>query len=119
MTIGSQASSDDSAAGVNLASLTPGSRIDVETKSRHYLIEFLGGNSVRISGHPEYCPEPVPAKIHGSIDREGVLESGHIGQGMQLMFFLEDNRPVTTSRVVSIHVDHAHQPPTTNRITVH
>jgi hypothetical protein len=105
MTTPPQGGQTDSSIGVNLDALAPGSRIDVETKSRHYYIECLGGNSVRISGHPEYCPEPTPAKIHGSIDKEGVLECGHIGRGMKLMFFVEDNRPVTTSRVVSFRVD--------------
>ena len=88
-----------------LANNINGLVIDVETKSRHYTIECLGGNSVRISGHPEYCPEPTPAKIHGSIDKEGVLECGHIGRGMRLMFFLNDNRPVTTSRIIDFHID--------------
>ena len=89
---------------VDLTSLRPGSLIDVETKSRHYSIECLGGNAIRISGHPEYCPHPVPAQLQGSIDKEGALEFGRIGHGMRLMFFLND-RPVTTSRVVSVHVD--------------
>ena len=41
--------------------LSPGSQIDVETKSHHYHIECLGGNAIRIHGHPEYCPMPVVA----------------------------------------------------------
>jgi hypothetical protein len=91
--------------GVDLKSLSPGSLIDVETKSRHYRIECQGGNAIRISGHPEYCPYPVPAQLQGSIDKEGVLELGLIGRGMRLMFFLNDHRPITTSRVVSVHLD--------------
>ena len=94
--------------GVVLNSLRAGSLIDVETKSRHYNIECLGGNAIRISGHPQYCPSPVPAQLQGSIDKEGVLELGLIGEGKRLMFFLDGDRPVTTSRVVSVHVD---QPP--------
>jgi len=92
-------------------SLAPGSLIDVETKSRHYLIECLGGNAVRISGHPEYCPEPVPAQLQGSVDREGALELGFIGRGMRLMFLLGERRPVTTSRVVSVRVEPAKADP--------
>ena len=91
--------------GVDLKSLPPGSLIDVETKSRHYQIECLGGNAIRISGHPDYCPSPVPAQLQGSIDQEGELELGLIGNGMRMKFFLDDHRPVTTSRVVSVHVD--------------
>jgi hypothetical protein len=94
-----------SGALVDVKNLLPGSLLDVETKSRHYYIECLGGNAIRISGHPEYCPEPVPAQLQGSIDKEGVLELGLIGRGMKLMFYLNNERPVTTSRVVSVHLE--------------
>jgi hypothetical protein len=90
---------------VDSNNLAPGSRIDVETKSRHYRIECLGGNAVRISGHPEYCPDPVPAQLHGSVSKEGNLELGLIGRGMRLIFLLNERRPVTTSRVLHVHVD--------------
>jgi len=94
-----------SAEFVDCKSLLRGSLIDVETKSRHYRIECLGGNAIRISGHPEYCPDPVPAQLHGSVDKEGVLELGLIGRGMRLIFLLNEHRPVTTSRVLRVHVD--------------
>jgi hypothetical protein len=90
---------------VDCTSLTLGSLIDVETKSRHYRIECLGGNAIRISGHPEYCPEPVPAQLHGSLDKEGIFEFGLIGRGMRLMFLLNERRPVTTTRVLRVQVD--------------
>ena len=90
---------------VDCKSLVRGSVIDVETKSRHYRIECLGGNAIRISGHPEYCPDPVPAQLHGSIDKEGIFELGLIGRGMRLMFLLNEHRPVTTSRVLRVQVD--------------
>ena len=90
---------------VDCKSLARGSLVDVETKSRHYRIECLGGSAIRISGHPEYCPNPVPAHLHGSVDKEGVLELGLIGRGMRLMFLLNEHRPVTTSRVLHVHVD--------------
>jgi hypothetical protein len=94
-----------SAEMVNCNSLAQGSLIDVETKSRHYRIECLGGNAIRISGHPELCPDPVPAKLHGSVNKEGTLELGLIGRGMRLIFLLDQRRPVTTSRVLHVHVD--------------
>ena len=90
---------------VECKSLGPGAVVDVETKSRHYHIECLGGNAIRISGHPEYCPEPVPAQLQGSIDKEGVLELGLIGRGRRLVFLVDDRRPITTSRVVRVQVD--------------
>ena len=97
---------------VHPAALRPGTLIDLETKSRHYRIECLGGSSVRISGHPEYCLNPVPARFYGSINSAGDLELGNIGRGSRAMFFLDGSRPLTTSRVLSVHVDQprANQP---------
>jgi hypothetical protein len=90
---------------IDCKNLAQGSLIDVETKTRHYRIECLGGNSIRISGHPEFCPYPVPAQVHGSVNQEGTLELGLIGRGMRLVFLLDQRRPVTTSRVLHVHVD--------------
>src|SRR5271170_2777584 len=94
-----------SAEFVDCKSLARGSMIEVETKTRHYRIECLGGNAIRISGHPEYCPDPVQAQLHGSVDKEGTFSLGLIGRGMRLMVFLNDRRPVTTSRVLHVRVD--------------
>jgi hypothetical protein len=94
-----------SAEFIDCKSLVRGSWIDLETKSRHYRIECLGGNAIRISGHPEYCPDPVPAQVHGSVNQEGSLELGLIGKGMRLILLLNERRPVTTSRVLHVHVD--------------
>jgi hypothetical protein len=82
------------AEGLDLKDLRPGSLIDVETKSRHYYIECLGGDAMRISGHPEYCPEPVRANVTGVIER-----------GRPLKFWLNNYRPVTTTNIVSLRVD--------------
>ena len=92
---------------LNCENLPPGSLIDVETKSRHYHIECLGGTSIRISGHPEYCPEPVAAHLEGSFDRENGLEWGLIGRGKRMVFLLDEreHHPVTTSKVLSIQVN--------------
>lgn len=89
---------------LDCSNLPPGSQVDVETKSRCYHIECLGGTAIRISGHPEYCPAPVPASLHGSVGNEGSLEFGMIGRGMRLMFLLNGKYPVTTSRVMRVHV---------------
>jgi len=104
----------DSQVPIILAGLRPGSLIDVETRSRHYRIECMGGSEIRISGHPEYCLTPVAAHLHGSIDSEGTLEPGMIERGSKLMFFLNGNRPLTTSRVVSLHVDQPKAAPSTS-----
>jgi hypothetical protein len=90
---------------VDCTSLPSGSVIDVETKSRHYRIECLGGNAIHISGHPEYCPEPAAALLQGSVDKQGVLEFGVISRGMRLQFLLNERQPVTTTRIVRVRVD--------------
>jgi len=95
----------ESTQGVDLQNLPPGAMVDVETRSRHYHIECLGGNTMRISGHPQYCPSPVVAELAGSMDRNGAYETGRIMPGKHLVFVLEHERPVTTSRVLSVHVD--------------
>lgn len=56
---------------LDCTNLQPGSLIDIETKSRRYHIECLGGNAVQISGHPEYCPNTVTAHLEGSFDKKG------------------------------------------------
>src|ERR1041385_5754784 len=89
---------------VDCRNLPPGSLLDVETKNRHYQIECLGGNEVRISGHPELCPTPVDWELQGSADKAGVLEPGLIGRGRYLKFLVDDRRPVTTSRVLRLRV---------------
>jgi len=94
-----------SAEVVDCRSLPSGSVVDVETKSRHYRIECLGGNAINISGHPEYCPEPISARLYGSVDKQGILEFGVIGRGMYLRFLVNERQPVTTTRVVRLRVD--------------
>ena len=90
---------------VELKKLSPGSQIDVETKSRHYHIECLGGSAIRIVGHPEYCPMPVVAQFQGSIDNKGAVDAGLIERGMRLRFFILGDFPVTTSAVMDYHVE--------------
>ena len=90
---------------MQLLSERPGSVLDVETKSRHYQIECLGGDAIRISGHPKYCPTPVEARLEGSLDGEGRLDRGVIEPGLRLLFVVEDRLPVTTSPVLHVRCD--------------
>src|SRR5262245_43494447 len=90
---------------VNFVSLPKGAQVDVETKNRLYHIEYLGGDNIRISGHPDYCPAPVKGHLLGSSDKAGSLEPGLIETGRYLRFVLEDERPVQTSRVTKLRVD--------------
>jgi len=91
--------------GVHLNDVPPETVLEVHTKNHIYTIVHKAWGQALISGHPEYCPEPVPAWLHGSIDREGVLEFGVIGRGKRLVFLLDEpRRPVTTSKVLHVHV---------------
>jgi hypothetical protein len=90
---------------VDCENLTPGALLDVETKTRHYRIECVGGSKIRISGHPEYCPEPTAAWLEGSIDVEGAVDAGLIEPGKRMLFRVSDGRPVTTSKVLSVRFE--------------
>jgi hypothetical protein len=103
LVVNKMTSSSDSGT-LSLDTLQAGELIDVETKTRHYRIECLGGNAVRIQGHPEYCPEPTEAVLQGSVDQDGI-DLGHIARGKRLVFYLQGMRPVTTSNIVAFRVD--------------
>src|SRR5664279_3320189 len=92
---------------VDCLNLNQGSKVDVETKTRHYSIECLGGNRIRISGHPQICPEPVSAWLEGAITGDGSVDPGLIERGMPLAFLIGNAQPVRTSQVISMHVDAA------------
>ena len=94
---------------VDLKSMSPGAQLDVETRSRHYHIECLGGNAMKISGHPEYCPTPVVAELQGSTTPNGTFESGAIKPGNHLVFLLGKHLPVTTSKILRILVNRPDQ----------
>ena len=91
--------------GVCVSKLAKGSFIDLGTKSRHYQIECLGGDLVRVSGHPKWCPTPVEAKFEGSIGNSSI-EPGFATTGLRAVFRrLHDRLPVTTSEITDIHLE--------------
>lgn len=89
--------------GLRLASVREGSRVVVETLNRHYELEWRDGQ-VWISGHPEYCPQPVPVKVRGSNWGGSMLKAAYLGRGMRMEFQHPVHATVTTSRIVSILV---------------
>jgi len=52
--------------GVFLADLPPATVLKIQKQHHDYMAVTLSANSVLISGHPEYCPEPVLVAIAGS-----------------------------------------------------
>jgi hypothetical protein len=91
--------------GVHLTELEEGAMIDINTKSRHYSVEYLGGDNVRVSGHPTWCPTPIAARLEGSIRDSGAFEPGFVGRGMHMVFQRsDDSLPVTTTEVKDLHL---------------
>jgi hypothetical protein len=97
--------------GVDLQNLNPGSLIDMEPQNGASPRVCRGGPPMRLSGHPTFCPVPVLAELEGSVNREGAFETGYIRPGSQVVFLVNEHVPVTTSRVLSVHVDRAKSSP--------
>ena len=88
--------------GVYLANLRPGTVLRVETQNHAYTILYQGWDQALISGHPVFCPEPVPVVIHGSTWGGSMLKSHYIGRGMHLEFAHPDYQPIRTSRILDV-----------------
>jgi hypothetical protein len=88
--------------GVWLDDLAEGALLEVETQNRWYTIVISGRGQELISGHPQYCPHPVPVKITGSTWGGTMLKQRFIGRGMRLEFRHPVYRTITTSRIVDI-----------------
>ena len=89
--------------GLRLASLQNGTRVLVETLNRLYELEVRGGQ-VWISGHPEFCPRPVPVDVRGSSWGGSMLKRAFIGRGMHMEFQHPTHATITTSKIVSIRM---------------
>jgi hypothetical protein len=88
--------------GVHLRDLAPGAVIEVRTQNRAYTIRFKGWDQAEISGHPVFCPEPVPVTIHGSTWGGSMLKTRYIGRGMRLEFGNSKSDPIRTSVILEV-----------------
>ena len=52
--------------GVFLNDLPPATVLEIQTQHHCYQLVLLDDKSVLISGHPEFCPEPIKVAIAGS-----------------------------------------------------
>jgi hypothetical protein len=94
--------------GVHLDDLGEGAVLEVETQNHWYTIVNRGRGQALISGHPEYCPDPVPVRIEGSTWGGSMLKVRYIGRGMHLEFRHPTYKTILTSRIVEIRaVDHS------------
>src|SRR5579872_289950 len=89
--------------GVYLRDLPARTTLEIETQNRRYTVVNYGDGCVLISGHPEFCPEPVLVRIEGSNWGGSMLKMAFVGRGMHLEFrHPAYGRPIVTSRIVEI-----------------
>ena len=88
--------------GIELEELPIGAVLGLQTGNSFYRLENLGHCKALISGHPVYCPEPIPVQIHGSIWGGGRFKWAFIGKGTSLEFSHPACGVVRTSRIKEI-----------------
>lgn len=90
--------------GVFLEDTLDGTAVEVETGNHSYRIERAGERTAFISGHPEYCPEPVQVQLHGSRWLESEIKKCYLAPGMRLQFMTEAGVSVLTSPIENVRV---------------
>jgi hypothetical protein len=89
--------------GIFLNDIPKGTVLDIQTRHRWYRMMYMGEGKAEISGHPQYCPEPVPVMIHGSTWGGSMLKVRYIGRGLHLEFqHPAFGAPIVTSSIVDI-----------------
>ncbi|HLW77594.1 MAG TPA: hypothetical protein VKS01_11430 [Bryobacteraceae bacterium] len=94
--------------GVYLQDLPQESTVEVITQNRGYTLVMLEDGDAWISGHPEFCPQPVRVRIAGSNWGGSMLKAAFLGRGMHLEYRHPDYRgPIVTSAIVDIRLKNA------------
>jgi hypothetical protein len=88
--------------GVYLRDLQPGDKLAIQTRNRSYTLVSLGDESALISGHPEFCPEPVEVLVQGCTWGGSMIKTKFVGRGMHLEFIHPVHRTVITSQIVDV-----------------
>jgi uncharacterized protein YdcH (DUF465 family) len=89
--------------GVYLEELPPATVLEIRTQNHSYTAVLLGCSNALLSGHPQYCPEPVEVTIAGSTWGGSMLKARFIGRGMHLEFnHPEYDTPIITSPIQEI-----------------
>jgi hypothetical protein len=89
--------------GVYLRDLPDDSTLEVETRNRWYTLIVLRDGEAWISGHPQFCPEPVLVRISGSNWGGSMLKTAYVGRGMHLEYRHPNYQgPIVTSPIVDI-----------------
>jgi hypothetical protein len=91
--------------GVYLRDLPEQSTLEIATRNRSYTLVVRGDGLAMISGHPEFCPEPVLVQISGSNWGGSMLKAAFLGRGMHLEYRHPNYRgPIVTSPIVDIRL---------------
>ena len=91
--------------GVFLRDLPLEGLLEVATQNRWYTLVIQADGQALISGHPEFCPEPVLVSINGSTWGGSMIKNGFVGRGMHLEYRHPDYQgPILTTRIVDIRV---------------
>ena len=91
--------------GVYLRDLPESATLEVVTRNRGYRIVINRDGDAWISGHPEFCPEPVLCRINGSNWGGSMIKTAYLGRGMHMEFRHPGYRgPIVTSPIVEIRV---------------
>ena len=89
--------------GVFLEGLPPDTVLQIRTQHHFYTALLLGEGAALISGHPQYCPQPVQVTIAGSTWGGSMLKVRFIGRGMHLEFHHPAySTPIVTSPIQEI-----------------
>ncbi len=90
--------------GFRLDNLAEGTVLEVETRHHVYHVKALVDGKALISGHPEYCPEPVQVDVMGSTWGDDSLRAPLIGKGARLEFWHPVRGMVRTSAILDVRV---------------
>ncbi len=93
--------------GVHLSDLPVGAALAIQTKNRSYTLVHLGDEGALISGHPQFCPEPVLVRVQGSTWGGSMLKTRFLGRGMHLEFEHPVYRTIITTQIVEIRIQRA------------
>jgi hypothetical protein len=89
--------------GVFLEGLPPDTVLQIRTQHHFYTAHLLGQGAALISGHPQFCPQPVQVTIAGSTWGGSMLKLRYIGRGMHLEFHHPAySAPIITSAIQEI-----------------
>lgn len=90
--------------GVDLARLTAGDVVHLETASgRRYTISVDDKDVFFIEGSPKYCPTRRRAYILGSSFGGALLKTNFVGAGLNLEFTTDEHpEPIMTTRITRV-----------------